>query len=197
VLLGYAYDPYVRYAPYTTAVWIGYDPFLYFWWPAPYSVSVNYYTYQYGNYPPESTAGWSSNDWVYYEPSPEPPAEIEMPLYTKRYVPEETYPGKPLQVPFETEPVEAEPVPVEVAREPVQQPEATPPGVVEAATVPEEEPVEVEPAVPAPEVQTAAPPLDRSISVPAPGRSSSYKAMLATGSVAFLGAALWMAWPRG
>jgi len=209
VLLGYVYDPYIRHAPYSTTVWVGYDPFLYFWWPAPYSVSVNYYTYEYGNYPPDSTTGWSSNDWVYYEPSPEPPAEIEMPFYAERYAPEETRIAEREQLPAEREPVAVEPAPVEVVQMPVEQPESTPPGVVEAATVPAQEPVEVEPApeaapqvvpeavVPGPEVEPAAPPpLDRSISVPAPGRSSGYHTILAAGGTAFLGLALWMAWPR-
>ncbi len=211
VCIGYVYAPYTyRYhAPYTTSIWLGYDPFLYFWWPAPYSVSVNYYTYEYGNYPPDSVRNWSSNDWVYYEPSTDIPAEIETPLYTGR----ETYVTEPTERFIEESPavvpVETETVPPEPIEEPAEQVEKpTPAGVAEAATLVEEERTDIEPAAEpmpaavtemvesAPHVEAEPPPLKPSISVPAPGRGPASQAMLATGGVAFLCAALWMAWPR-
>ena len=49
-------------------------------------------------------------------------------------------------------------------------------------------------AVPA--TAPAPPPVKPAISVPAPGRGRTSQTMLATGGMAFLGAALWMAWPR-
>jgi len=198
VLLGYAYTPSLSYAPYSTSVWIGYDPFLYFWWPAPYNVSVNYYTYEYGNYPPESDRAWSRDDWVYYQPSQELPPEVETPLYSDVRVPEQVYVEEPVQVPVYIEPEPSVPAP-----EP-DQIEPAPAGVVEAAAIDEEAPVEVEPATPPepylepPAIQPAAkPPIRRSISSPAPGKSAGAQTLLATGGIAFLGAALWMAWPKG
>ena len=205
VRLGYVYTPHTYYAPYSASVWLGYDPFLYFWWPAPYNVSVNYYTYENTSYPPDSVRDWSSNDWVYYEPSAELPAQIETPLSTPTYVAGESYVSEPVQEPYYVEPLEAETVPVEEIEEPIVERESTPAGVVEAATVSSETPVEVEPeplavqepAAPAAvAAQVAPPPVKRSIAVPAPGRSKTTQTTLAAGGLAFLGAALWMAWPR-
>jgi len=209
VRLGYVYSPYTSYGPYTSSVYIGYDPLLYFWWPAPYSVSVNYYSYEYGSYPPDSVRDWSTNDWVYYEPSASLPPEIEMPLYTEEVQPRETYivGGAPLET-VHVGAIEAETVPAEIVEQPVYEPEPTPAGIVEAATVTEDEPVETVPVVVepepyvtanvnVPEVKSAAPPpVKPSIRVPAPGRSRTSQTILATGGIAFLGAALWMAWPR-
>jgi len=204
------YSPYTSYGPYTTSVYIGYDPLLYFWWPAPYNVSVNYYTYEYGSYPPDSVRDWSTNDWVYYEPSADLPPEIEAPMYTEEVQSRERYMagGAPLET-VRIGSAGAGTVPADIVEEPVFEPEPTPAGIVEAATVVEDEPVESEPVVvepepyvtepvSVPEVKAAAPPppVKPSIRVPAPGQSKTARTMLATGGIAFLGAALWMAWPR-
>ncbi len=189
-------------------MYLGYDPLLYFWWPAPYNVSVNYYTYETGNYPPDSVRDWSTNDWVYYEPSASLPSEIETPLYTEEARPSDVYIGGAPLAPVAVGSGRAELAAEEFVEEPFVEPEPTPAGIVEAATVVEGEFVETIPVVverepyvianvDVPEVKSAAPPpVKPAISVPAPGRSRTSQTILATGGIAFLGAALWMAWPK-
>ena len=208
VRLGYVYSPYTSYGPYTSSVYIGYDPLLYFWWPAPYNVSVNYYTYENSNYPPDSVRDWSTNDWIYYEPSASLPPEIETPRYVEETPLSDVYIGGAPLAAVAVGSGRAELAAEEVVEEPLVEPEPTPVGIVEAAAVPQQEPPEIERGIVEPELYVtenvrspevtppAPPPVKPAISVPAPGRSRTSQTMLATGGMAFLGAALWMAWPR-
>jgi hypothetical protein len=194
VLVGYAYYPSRYDVPFSTTVWVNYDPFIYSFWPAPYSVSVNYYTTEPGEYPIKSGEQGTYLDWVQHEPSTTP--EYVVPEYGEEYVPPETWVEEP-----GVELADAEPWPTEPKHAP------TPAGVVEAATLPEETSVEIGQVVPAQPldnptlasvsaVQQETGPGSQPLGLPVPGRGTVRQTAMVTGGLAFLGAALWMAWPR-